>query len=252
MVFGYLNEHKTPLKLAQISFRSSKKIIITGKSGNLHNIVTTSDGSHTIFVPELNEHFHSVHGAVQESEHIFSGAGYDSLGPGPASILEIGFGTGLNALLTAVRNLQDGKSINYTSIEKYPLSADIVSQLNYHRFAGEKGRQIFRELHTARWEEWTDITETFRIRKIMADLTVYEPAGSYDLIYFDAFGPDKQPEMWTKEIFEKIAAVTGLGGIFVTYSAKGTIKRQLRACGFSVELLAGPPGKRQMIRAVKI
>lgn len=215
-------------------------------------IKITTDGSHTIYVPELDEHYHSVHGAIQESEHIFIGAGYGSCQADPVRILEIGFGTGLNAFLTAIRCGNDSRKVNYTGIEKYPLDNEIVKQLNYFSFPGFGNRELFEDIHGASWEVQTDINETFTLLKKKTDMLSFVPEGTYDLIYFDAFGPDKQPEMWSGEIIARLGRVTPSGGIFVTYSVKGELKRNLRANGFRIELLPGPPGKRQMMRAIKI
>jgi tRNA U34 5-methylaminomethyl-2-thiouridine-forming methyltransferase MnmC len=218
----------------------------------LNQIITTSDGSHTIYVPELNEHYHSIHGAVKESSFIFINNGFDTCSATPINIFEIGFGTGLNALLTAVKNLVAGKEVNYTSIEKHPVDEKTIRSINHHLFAGETGKELYDLIHSSPWNIWVNIYKNFNLKKIKGDITNSPISGRYDLIYFDAFGPDKQPEMWTHEIFEIIASVTNKNGILVTYSAKGEVKRNLKACGFEVTLLHGPPGKRQIIRAVKI
>ncbi|MCU0362776.1 MAG: tRNA (5-methylaminomethyl-2-thiouridine)(34)-methyltransferase MnmD [Bacteroidales bacterium] len=215
------------------------------------DIIRTSDGSHTIYVPGLDEHYHSVHGAIQESQHIFIGYGFDSCGANPCRILEIGLGTGLNALLTALRSATTGQKVLYTSIEKYPLSNETASMLNYPSLTGEGSHEVFSAIHSCEWETWTDITQLMQIRKIKEDFTGMDLRGKFDLIYFDAFGPDKQPEMWTAEIFEKIAIVSEPGTILVTYSAKGEVKRKLRACGFEVTMLPGPPGKREITRGIR-
>jgi tRNA U34 5-methylaminomethyl-2-thiouridine-forming methyltransferase MnmC len=218
----------------------------------LNKIITTSDGSHTIYVPQLDEHYHSIHGAVQESSYIFINNGFDVCTADPVSILEIGFGTGLNALLTAVKSLSGTRDVHYTSIEKYPLDISAINSLNHNKFAGDQGMELFQLIHSSPWNISVNISTHFSIKKIETDFTKEKLSGSYDLIYFDAFGPDKQPEMWTREMFSEISAVTNKNGILVTYSAKGEVKRSLKACGFEVNLLPGPPGKRQMIRAVKI
>jgi len=218
----------------------------------MNELTLTSDGSHTIFVPELDEHYHSVYGAVQESIFIFIKNGFDFCEADPLFILEIGFGTGLNALLTAVRSMAGTRAVNYTSIEKYPLDSKMISSLNHHEFAGENGKEIFNLIHSSPWNTNVKICRNFNLRKIETDFTKEQLSGRYNLIYFDAFGPDKQPEMWTREMFSGISAVTDKNGILVTYSAKGEVKRSLKACGFDVALIPGPPGKRQMIRAVKI
>ncbi len=217
----------------------------------MNKIIQTSDGSHTIYVPELDEHYHSIHGAVQESAHIFINNGFETCEANPVSVLEIGFGTGLNVLLTAVKSLDVKREVNFTSIEKYPLDELMISALNHHEYAGERGKEIFRLIHSAPWNRKTLICTNFYLTKILSDFTKEKTTGMFDLIYFDAFGPDKQPEMWTQEVFNSISDVTKKSGVFVTYSAKGDVKRCLKACGFEVSLLPGPPGKRQMIRAVK-
>lgn len=218
----------------------------------LIRVITTSDGSHTIYVPELDEHFHSIHGAVQESAHIFIKNGFDHCRADPIHIFEVGFGTGLNALLTAVSCINGEREVFYTTVEKYPLDEKITRSLNYHLYAGKNGKNIFSLIHSAEWGQMHKICRNFNFRKIKCDLITDLVTGTYDLIYFDAFGPDKQAEMWTKEIFEKIKVITLTDSLFVTYSAKGEVKRKLRAAGFNVSLIPGPPGKRQMIRAIKI
>jgi len=215
-------------------------------------LVITEDGSHTIYVPELNEHYHSLHGAVQESEHIFINYGFDFCKADPVRIFEVGFGTGLNALLTAVRCINRNREVFYTSIEKYPLENHLVEKLNYPYFAGEDGTRLFSLINSATWGEMQNICRSFSIIKLRGDLAAYEITGKFDLIFFDAFGPDKQPEMWSAEIFDKIAAVTVSGGVLVTYSSKGQVKSNLKASGFEVTRLPGPPGKRHIIRAIKI
>jgi len=218
----------------------------------LIQLKTTLDGSHTLFVPELNEHYHSIHGAVQESNFIYINAGFNWCKADPLNIFEVGFGTGLNALLTGLKSLCGKREVNYTTIEKYPVDKTIVRSLNHHLYAGESGKELSDLIHSARWDRWASICKNFNLRKIKGDLSGYTFSGKYDLIYFDAFGPDKQPEMWTPEVFASIASVTEKDGALVTYSAKGEVRRNLQACGFEVTLLPGPPGKRQIIRAVKI
>ena len=218
----------------------------------MNELIITSDGSHTIFVTEIDEHYHSVHGAVQESTFIFIKNGFNFCEADPLSILEIGFGTGLNALLTAVKSMAGTREVNYTSIEKYPIDNKMISSLNHHEFAGENGKEIFHLIHSSPWNTDVKICKNFNLKKIETDFTKEQLSGRYDLIYFDAFGPDKQPEMWTREMFSGISSVSNKNGILITYSAKGEVKRILKACGFDVTLIPGPPGKRQMIRAVKI
>lgn len=211
----------------------------------------TADGSHTLYVPSLGEHYHSHFGALTESEHIFINAGLASLKSEKVSILEVGFGSGLNALLTALYAGKNKINITYVALEKYPLDASLLSQLNYGKLTGEEGPVLFEAIHAAPWNEPVKLTPWFTIQKKLSDLTVINIEGLYDLVFFDAFGPDKQPEMWTREVMQKISAITHPGSVFVTYSAKGELKRVLRELGFYVTLLPGPPGKRVMTRAVK-
>jgi tRNA U34 5-methylaminomethyl-2-thiouridine-forming methyltransferase MnmC len=217
----------------------------------MHKLIQTSDGSHTIYIPELDEHYHSIHGAIGESRHVFLGTGYRFSGANPVRIFEAGFGTGLNALLTAIECGYDRRTVLYTAIEKYPLETGIINSLNHGSMVGNEGIELYEKIHAAQWNCITEISHFFSLEKIEGDLIELELSGSYDLIYFDAFGPDKQPDMWSPGVFEKISSATAPEGIFVTYSAKGSVKRNLKACGFSVELLPGPPGKRQIIRAIK-
>ncbi len=214
-------------------------------------LIITADGSHTLYVPGMDEHYHSHFGALTESQHIFINAGLASFGPGPVSILEVGFGTGLNALLSATYAETNKIAVSYTSLEKYPLDPSLVSKLNYGTLAGEGGQDLFNAIHEAPWNLPSRINDWFTLEKRESDLTTDQLTGSYDMIFFDAFGPDKQPAMWTEEVLRKISAVTHDGSVFVTYSAKGTLKRMLRSLGFEVTHLPGPPGKRVITRAIK-
>jgi len=214
-------------------------------------IIITADGSHTLYIPGMNEHYHSIHGAIQESQHIFISHGFDVCSADPLNILEIGFGTGLNAFLTALQSTKSERKVHYTTLEKYPLERRITDQLNYHTFYGDNTKELFRLLHSAPWNTNVSINNNFTLRKVETDVTTSVPSGTYNLIYFDAFGPDKQPEMWSKDVINSIAGNTVEKGLFLTYSAKGELKRNLKACGFEVSLLPGPPGKRQIIRAEK-
>lgn len=218
----------------------------------MNQLVKTEDGSHTIWVPELDEHYHSIHGAVQESEHIFIKAGYEECTSDPLYVFEAGFGTGLNALLTAVRSIRDNREVFYTSIEKYPVSNDLIRSLNHYEYAGNDGEKIYALIHSSPWGEMNGIWGKFHLLKAVADIADFIPAFPVDLVYFDAFGPEKQPTLWTKEIFERIASAMKPGGILVTYSVKGEVKRNLRSAGFKVKRIPGPPGKRQIISAKKI
>jgi len=227
-----------------------------GPAGLDIEFFTTADGSHTLHLPGLAEHYHSVHGAIAESLHIFIHAGLDEVSRSrdEISILEIGFGTGLNALLTCIESNRKAISVNYSSIELYPLKEEIYSELNYPELIDFPGAdEIFKKLHSSSWNQNNPITESFSLHKIHSSLEDYlPPAGFFDLVYFDAFGPDVQPGMWSEEVFKKMALALKSNGILVTYSTKGTIKRNLKAAGFDIEKLPGPKGKREILRAKKI
>jgi len=218
-------------------------------------IVSTGDQSDTIFVPALNESYHSSHGAVQESMHVFIEAGLSHLDPatGTINVLEVGFGTGLNALLTLLEAERQGKKFEYTAIEAYPLERGLWRQLNYPDMLCTPGhKDIYEKLHLAPWGKPEEITNLFRLHKIHNRLEEYSPpVETFDLVYFDAFSPSTQPELWTKEIFLKLFLSMKPGAILTTYSVKGDVIRALRASGFIVEKIPGPPGKRQITRAVK-
>lgn len=215
-------------------------------------IIKTGDGSHTIFVPEIEEHYHSVHGAIQESGHIFINNGLRFCTADPVSILEIGFGTGLNVLLTALSANESGKRVFYTSVEKYPLDCNTIRSLNYIEMTGNKGRELFSRIHSPVWGDDEEIYPGFILRKLKEDLTKVSLSGLYNLVYFDAFSPEKQPGMWTRKIFSMISDLTARDGILVTYCVKGEVKRILKSVGFSISVLPGPPGKRHILRAIKI
>ncbi len=219
-------------------------------------IIKTADGSHSIYVKELDEHYHSIHGAIQESKHVFIEMGLKytaaTIPNSEMTILEIGLGTGLNAFLTFIESKKTDSLINYTSIEAYPISAEIAHQLNYLDLLNEqKNESIFNEIHTCEWNKKNWISNQFTFRKIQNTLQQIVFDDTYNLIYFDAFGPRVQPEMWTEEVFAKLYAATLPNGCLVTYCAKGEVKRTLKKVGFIVETLQGPPGKREMVRAIK-
>lgn len=218
-------------------------------------IEETADGSHTLYVPDLEEHYHSVNGAIQESKHVFISMGLHEMTKSDISILEVGFGTGLNALLTFIESELSSTKISYNTIEKYPLSLDLTSKLNYSELSSESN-VIFDTIHKAAWNSFVEISSSFRINKINGDFTdlkCWEKDNEiFDLIYFDAFAPDKQPDLWTQDIFDYIYRLTSMNGVFVTYCAKGVVRRMLQKAGFIVERLPGPPGKREMLRGRKI
>jgi len=213
----------------------------------MNKLIVTKDGSHTVFSERFGEHYHSLHGAIQESSHIFIEAGLRQHSAGSLNILEIGFGTGLNALLSYVECLTSGKIMGYTSLELYPLSIQDIKGMNYNDVLGYE--EEFLQMHQACWGEWIEIGPAFTLHKLKLDLTTGILVDKYDLIYFDAFSPEIQPELWTEPIFEKIALACNPGAILTTYSAKGDVRRALQRVGFKVERIPGPPGKREILRA---
>lgn len=216
-------------------------------------LIPTEDGSHSLYLPSLDETYHSTYGAIQESSHVFIKAGlqfYAAQNPWSSAIkiLEYGFGTGLNALLTA-EALSEAISIHYHSLELFPLKNETVSLLNYGKLL--ENETLFEKLHSCSWEYTNQLNEYFTLRKTKTDFRKFTTDEKYQLIYFDAFSPSKQPELWTKAIFEQCYNLLDNGGVLVTYSAKGQLKRDLIAIGFTVESLPGPPGKFQITRAIK-
>ena len=214
-------------------------------------ILFTEDGSQSIYVEELNEHYHSIHGAMQESQHIFINHGLKLCNKRSLSILEIGFGTGLNALLTLLKADSNALQIDYHSLEKYPLQAEEYSQLNFGEIDGKPSDLLLHQLHECLWEQDVVISHNFTIRKSLVDLVEWQPTRNYDLVYFDAFAPDKQPQLWTEQIFSTIFHSMNDGGILSTYCAKGQVRRNMKAVGFSIEKKPGPIGKREITLALK-
>lgn len=209
-------------------------------------IEQTADGSATLFVPELNEHYHSVKGARTESQHIFIDMGLKASEAVEPYILEVGFGTGLNALLTLETAEAAQRKVHYTGIELYPLSWEMIEPLGY------SNNPLFKTLHIIPWEEDTIITPCFTLRKVQANFTTFTTNRLFDIIYFDAFAPEKQPEMWSQELFDRLHVIMSEKGILTTYCAKGVVRRMLQTAGFTVERLPGPPGgKREILRARK-
>ncbi|MDG1477518.1 MAG: tRNA (5-methylaminomethyl-2-thiouridine)(34)-methyltransferase MnmD [Vicingaceae bacterium] len=214
----------------------------------------TADGSHTLFIPELDETYHSTHGAIQEAKHVFINAGLKCCNLETLSVLEIGFGTGLNAFLTFLESQKDRRKLSYTSLEAFPLELDLIKELNYTKQLSldAQDEQLFNKIHEIEWGNYHEISSRFKLKKLSEKLENFNPIEKYDLIYFDAFGPRVQPEMWTIPIFEKMYNCLNTNGVLVTYCAKGTVKRGLKEVGFNVESLPGPPGKREMTRAQKL
>ena len=219
-------------------------------------IISTADGSHTIQNCALMEHYHSIHGAVQESKHVFIESGlFEAVKlKREITILEIGMGTGLNAWLTLRAALEHDLNISYLALEPFPLPSEIWESLNYPLLAPfPDGIRYYKAIHMAAEGRWTEITREFRIFRSKDRLEDFRyEEGSFDLVYFDAFGPSVQPEIWSAGNFRKIAGLMAPGAVLVTYSSKGEVKRALISSGLSVEKIPGPPGKREMLRARRV
>ncbi|MBR5193900.1 MAG: tRNA (5-methylaminomethyl-2-thiouridine)(34)-methyltransferase MnmD [Bacteroidaceae bacterium] len=212
----------------------------------------TADGSYTLYVPELDEHYHSVKGALTESQHIFIDMGLKHSSVTSPRILEIGLGTGLNCILTLLEAKESQRHIHYTGIERYPLNEEIIRKLNYPSIIGKECEEDYFAIHQALWEEDICLSPWFTLHKMEGDFTHYTFEQKYDIIYFDAFAPEKQPEMWEQSLFDNLYNVLNEGGILTTYCAKGVVRRMLQTAGFKVERLPGPPGgKREILRATK-
>lgn len=215
-------------------------------------IIRTADGTHTIRIEEWNEQYHSVHGAVAESYHVFIESGLKQVLQPSISILEMGFGTGLNAILTLDAALRSDLRIRYTAVDAFPIPEEEWQQLNYPEILeSESLKEYFQKIHQADWEQWVNLSPEFELRKLQMDIREFEANEEYHLIYFDAFGYRVQPELWSEQVFNIMFRALKPGGILVTYSAKGLVRRTLQKVGFTVERLPGPPGKREMLRALK-
>lgn len=217
--------------------------------------LTTGDGSLTIHIPEWNEQYHSKHGAIAEAVHVFIETGLahwiSENDSSEVSVLEIGFGTGLNAFLTSLEAAKNGLQIIYSGIEAFPVSDEEIAQLNYASLLNES-KEDFLKLHKSQWGKPSEISENFTLTKheqYFLDIKFFE---LYNLIYFDAFGARVQPELWTETVFKLMFDALRPNGVLVTYSAKGSVRRAMQAVGFVVERLPGPPGKREMLRATKV
>ncbi len=217
-------------------------------------IIITADGSHTVAIPSLNVTYHSRHGAIQESMHVFIEAGLRYLITQSTTLsinlFEMGFGTGLNAFLSAMEAQKQQRKIQYTAVERYPVSPEKAMALNYTQAL--QNHPLFTELHTCSWDEAVMINDFFTLKKVKTDLTNFSSRQIFDLIYYDAFAPTAQPELWTIEVFQKLFDLLAPGGVLVTYCAKGDVRRAMIAAGFTVTKLPGPKGKREMLRAEKV
>lgn len=219
----------------------------------------TEDGSLTLYTPRFGEHYHSTHGAVQESRHIYTGlalegrlATWHQDKERPLRLFEVGLGTGLNALLTALIANKEQIPIHYTSIEKYPLAEEVFHHLSYEDIVGEGSDELLRRLHESPWGEDVSITSFFTLHKVLGDLTDYTFPQALDVVYYDAFSPEAQPELWEERLFLSLYNAMNCQATLATYCAKGVVRRALQHAGFSVERLSGPPGKREVLRAVKV
>ena len=215
-------------------------------------LILTGDGSHTLRVEEIDECYHSTHGAVQESRHIFIDAGLKAFTRvGEIRVLEIGFGTGLNSFLTMLEAEENKTLVHYTTLELFPLPVEEALRLNYPENLCAD-RRLFEKIHSSPWGEDNIITSCFTLHKVIADFTQYELNGLYDVIYFDAFSPEKQSEMWTEACFRNIYEHSATGAVISTYCAKRVVRRAIQSAGFVVERLPGPPGKREILRGRRV
>ena len=214
------------------------------------NIITTNDGSHSIYSSKFKESYHSKHGSIVESKHVFINNGLLSINKKKIKILEIGFGTGLNALLTNYYCNNEKIKVDYHSIELYPLKTIFYNKLNFTKLI-EISKSNFINLHEYKWNKTHITNDYFTITKHKIDAKEYQSKIKFDIIYFDAFSPEKQPELWDIKIFKKMYQILNNNGFLVTYCAKGIVKRTMKDAGFNITVLDGPPGKRQMTRANK-
>ena len=222
-----------------------------------HRLILTEDGSHSIYVPGLNETYHSFHGAIQESGYVFIKRGLEYFAGNQnrslIKVLEVGLGTGLNALLTAQWAEEMQKKVEMTSLEAYPVPKGLVDVLNYPgKISSKHAPGWFRKIHHSLWDEAVEIHDLFVLNKVMAKLETYPlPFQEFDVVFFDAFAPNKQAELWDLSVLDKVYQSQNYPSVFVTYCAKGQLKRDLRSLGYQVETLPGPPGKKEMVRAIK-
>jgi len=215
-------------------------------------IITTDDGSVTIYLPEMQETYHSKFGAIQEANHVFIQNGLHLKQGQPIAVLEIGFGTGLNAFITFLESVATNQVINYTGVEAYPVAPEHSALLNYvAKMHAEQHLDTFNEMHSSPWDIEIALNDNFKLTKRKQFFEDINDVNKYDLIYFDAFGYPSQPHLWSEEIFFKMYIALKPGGILVTYACRSIIKNNMKAAGFTTTKLPGPPGKREMLRAVK-
>lgn len=212
-------------------------------------IVITGDGSPTLFVPGLDEHYHSTHGAVNESMHVFIEKGLMGVDKTDVAILEVGFGTGLNALLTLL--YCQGRTVSYHGYELFPLSAQEVNLLNFSDSSVAKHAHVLTKMHQLPWGIEVLVEPHFALTKINAKIQELAVQDRYDLVYFDAFAPNKQSDMWTEDVFKRVYSAMKRNSVLTTYCAKGEVRRIMQRVGFAVERVPGPPLKKEMLVAFK-
>lgn len=221
----------------------------------MNKITLTADGSNTLYNENIGEHYHSKHGALQESKHVFIAAGLRyavDCFPGQAiAILEIGFGTGLNFLLSAAYAAEKQITLEYTSLEAFPLRTEELESTGYHQYVPEPIWKGMLNNYGKAMQQFATIVPDQQLRIVHTYLHRYQTSQSFDLLYYDAFSVQHQPEMWTDEIISHACSFLKPGGIFVSYAITGKLKRALKAVGFTIEKLPGAPGKREMLRATK-
>ena len=221
---------------------------------NFRKIIKTEDGSHTLYVPQLNENYHSTHGAIQEAEHIFikEALAYAAKDRKCLNVLEIGFGTGLNAFLSLLFAKQNNLEVFYHGLEKYPVAKEEYSILNF-AFEKKSAQVDFLNIHQVEWGRSIEVIEGFSLKKEQVDFREMQlPSNYFDVVYFDAFGPDVQPDLWTEKVFQLIVDSMKKGAVMTTYSVKGAVRRAMKSVGFDVKKIPGPPGKREISRAIKV
>lgn len=216
-------------------------------------VIETADQSHSLYLPELDETYHSQNGAIEEALHVYVQAGLEVVMQHKTTInlFEFGFGTGLNALLSFLKTEENKIALTYDTVEKYPLQPALYNLLNYGKLTNRE--EIFNKLHEAQWNKPESISPHFTLHKMQGDISnLILSESHYDLVYYDAFGPNKQAEVWEMPVLEKVCQSLSKGGVLVTYSSQGKFRRNLKTLGFEIEKIAGPKGKREMTRATKI
>lgn len=223
-------------------------------------LIITDDGSHSLYLPGMNETYHSSHGALSESRHVFIKSGYlpviSTVAERPVRVLEVGFGTGLNALLSQQQAEKLRVTTHFTTLEPFPLAGELYRQLNYPTLLGSGENnalsETFLRMHSEGWDEVQPVSPHFTLEKLKLRLEDFANEGQYHVVYFDAFAPNKQEEVWDETLIRKVADHMAPGGVLVTYCAQGKFKRSLKAAGLTVENLPGPPGKKEMTRGRKL